>query len=135
MARAFELESSKMATKTVDLAPYFDLTKPGRYTITATAAIPEWNVRVKSPPKSFNVVPGLRVWEKLFGVPPVPGAEPGQPEVRKYALLKVNYRDSMKLYLRLTDAPNRGCSRCIRLVRWCPSAGWNRSSTNSAICT
>src|ERR1051325_3302382 len=31
----FELDSSKVATKRVDLAPYFTLLKPGHYSVTA----------------------------------------------------------------------------------------------------
>src|SRR4029077_4212453 len=39
----FALDSSKRATKRVDLAPYFNLVTPGRYSITATLNIKEWN--------------------------------------------------------------------------------------------
>src|SRR4051812_22109617 len=38
----FSLPSSKMATKRVDIQPYFALNRPGRYLITASVRIPEW---------------------------------------------------------------------------------------------
>src|ERR1022692_4835984 len=40
---AFDLESSQMATKRVDLQPYFMMGKPGRYKVTATVRIKEWS--------------------------------------------------------------------------------------------
>jgi hypothetical protein len=108
VAKEFALESTKTATKTVDLTPYFSLSQPGRYFVTATALIPnlgDKDALVKSfPPLHIDVVPGLRLWEQEFGVPPGSEPAPGEPEVRKYVLQKVNYKDSMKLYLRLTDA-------------------------------
>src|ERR1043165_9992589 len=33
--REFEFESSKVATRHVDLAPYFAISRPGRYSVTA----------------------------------------------------------------------------------------------------
>src|SRR5437867_373849 len=40
---AFTLGSSKVATKRVNLTPYFDLSRPGRYAITATVRIKDWD--------------------------------------------------------------------------------------------
>ena len=40
----FDLESSQMGTKRVDLQPYFMLVRPGRcQRITATLRIPQWS--------------------------------------------------------------------------------------------
>src|SRR5690349_13542028 len=50
---AFVLESSKVATKRVDLAPYFMLTHSGRYQIVATVRVKGWNREIISPPKPF----------------------------------------------------------------------------------
>src|SRR5882724_6373716 len=44
----FLLESSKMATKRVDLAPYFLLDRPGRYAVGATVRIKQWDKDRKS---------------------------------------------------------------------------------------
>src|SRR5438034_11774372 len=39
----FILESARMATRLVDLTPCYDLSQVGRYTVTATIRIKEWN--------------------------------------------------------------------------------------------
>src|SRR5262245_35586112 len=38
----FDLQSSKRAVKRVDLEPYFNLSRPGRYLVTADVRIKEW---------------------------------------------------------------------------------------------
>src|SRR4030095_17016010 len=95
----FSLESSLMADRLVDLMPYFDLSRPGRYLVTAVLKIKQWNEELGSPPKTFDIIRGAKIWEQEFGVP----AKEGQPEVRKYALQQANYMKQLKLYLRLTD--------------------------------
>src|ERR1019366_2523625 len=52
----FDLESSQMATKRVDLQPYFVMGKPGRYKVTATVRFKEWSLTVSSAPKHFDVI-------------------------------------------------------------------------------
>src|SRR5690348_10695911 len=76
---AFVLESSKVAIKRVDLAPYFMLTMPGSYQIVATVRIKGWNRELISPPKSFDVIDGAKLWEQEVGVPSPPGANPAEP--------------------------------------------------------
>ncbi len=49
----FTLESSKRAIKEVDLTPYFDLLKPGRYTVTATVFIKDWSRQFPSKTDAF----------------------------------------------------------------------------------
>src|SRR5437016_399088 len=39
----FSLESSLAGTKRVNLTPYFDCSRPGKYRITATVKIAQWN--------------------------------------------------------------------------------------------
>jgi len=65
----FDLNSSQTATKRVDLAPYFGLTRPGRYRMVATVRIKEWSKEMASPPKNFDVITGARIWAQDFGVP------------------------------------------------------------------
>ena len=93
-----------MATKRVDLAPYFNLTKPGRYTVIATVTIKQWDKQYGSKPKSFDIINGAKLWEQEFGVPLAGSAGNRQPEVRKYILQQANYLKQLRLYLRLTDA-------------------------------
>ena len=100
----FTLESSQVATKRADVEPYFTLTRPGRYHITATTRIKEWDGQVASPPKIFDIIEGTKVWTREFGVPGTAKTnEP--PEVRRYTLLHANYlKSQLRLYFRLTDA-------------------------------
>jgi len=105
---AFTLESSQRAIKRVNLAPYFNLTAPGRYSITATVTVKEWNEQILSKPKVFTVIEGATLWEQQFGVPRPTGATNPTPEVRKYTLQEANYLSkNLMLYLRLTDDSGR----------------------------
>jgi hypothetical protein len=106
VVREFTLQSSKMATKRVDLAPYFTLTQPGRYYITATARIPDWPRTIPpSAKKGFDILEGAKLWEQEFGVPLPHGTTNTTPEVRKYILQQANYlKGQIRLYLRVTDA-------------------------------
>jgi hypothetical protein len=98
---AFELASAEIATKRVDLNPYFTIGQPGRYQIIANVHIKDWNRDVASTPKTFDLVMGARLWEQDFGLPATNAA----PEVRKYILQQVNYlKGQLRLYLRVTDA-------------------------------
>jgi hypothetical protein len=100
----FTLPPSKTAIKRVDIEPYFNISRPARYSVTAVLRIPGWDREVVSSPKSFYVLEGTRMWEREVGVP---GAGPGGiPETRRYTLQQANYlRGQMKLYLRVTDGP------------------------------
>ena len=103
LAHDFEIKAAEMATTRSDLVPYFNITKPGRYSITATVRIKDWNQEVTSAPKYFDVIRGTKFWEQAFGMPQSP-TNHGQPEVRKYILLQATLMKQTKLYLRLTDA-------------------------------
>jgi hypothetical protein len=101
----FVLESSKMATKRLDLAPFLSPTEPGHYTLIATVKVREWNREIVSAPKGFDIVQGARLWEQDFGVPPTAGSTNAAPEIRKYMLQQANYlKTQLRLYLRLTDS-------------------------------
>jgi hypothetical protein len=100
----FTLETANVATKRVDLAPYFALTRPGRYRITATIRIKEWAALATSPPKDLAIEEGAKVWSREFGVPAAASANQ-PPELRRYSLLQVNsLRSEILLYFRLSDA-------------------------------
>ena len=106
----FDVESSRRATKRVDLAPYFALTEQGRYTVTARVHINELGHDVVSPPKSFNIIEGAHLWEQDFGLP----TKGGPPEVRKYILQQANYlKKELRLYLRVTDANGEKIFRTV----------------------
>jgi hypothetical protein len=101
----FDLGSSQVATKRVDLKPYFGLARPGRYRVIATLRIKDWSAEMPSPPKYFDVISGAKLWSQDFGVPAPAGATNGVPEVRKYTLEKANYlRTQLQLYVQVSDS-------------------------------
>ncbi len=101
----FTLETSKIATRRVDLAPYFSTLRPGRYSIVATVRVKDWNSEIISPPKNFDVIRGAKLWTQEFGVPLAPGSTNRVPEMRRYTLEQANHlRTQLRLYFRLTDA-------------------------------
>ncbi len=121
----FVLPPSKMATKDLDIAPYFLLSRCGRYSVTATLAIKEWGESVTSDPVSFDVITGTRLWEKSFGLPsPGSALGDGPPEVRKYLLQQANYTGAqIRLYARITDLAEE---RTFRVVPIGPIVSFSR---------
>lgn len=104
VAGAFELPSGKMATRRVDLAPYFDLSNRGRYQINANVRIKEWDTTLAAKPKTFNIIKGAQLWSQEFGMFLPAGVTNRAPEVRRYTLEQVNYlRSQLRLYLRVSD--------------------------------
>ena len=99
---AFDVESSQMATKRVDLQPYFSMNKPGRYKVIATVRIKEWLLTINSAPKHFDVINGAELWSQDFGVMVATNTA---PEPRKYALIEANYlREQLRLYVQVSSS-------------------------------
>ncbi len=96
----FLLPSASKATRRVDLAPYYNLSRPGRYRICASVRIPGSEKVLVTQTKGVNIMSGARLWEQEFGMPGAAGAE---PEVRKYALVQASNQRQIKLYVRVTD--------------------------------
>jgi hypothetical protein len=110
----FTLESSQVGTKHVDLAPYFVLSRPGRYNVIATLHLKDWDTQLTSTPVNFDIIDGAKLWSSEFGVPLPAGVSNTAPEIRKYSLEEANYlRSQLKLYLRVTDPPG---SRIFKVV-------------------
>lgn len=98
----FDLESSQMATKHVDLQPYFVVSKPGRYKVTATVRIKVWSLTINSAPIHFDVINGAELWSQDFGVMVATNTA---PEPRKYTLVEANYlREQLRLYVEVSAA-------------------------------
>lgn len=99
----FDLDTQLVATKHVDLAPYFQLARPGSYKVTATVHIKDWNKDITSEPKAFDVIQGAELWTQIFGMPDS-SLSNQPPRVRKYSLVQANYlRDQLRLYVEVTD--------------------------------
>ena len=100
----FVVGSAQMATKRVDLAPYFALTQQGGYRVTATLHIKDWNAEIPSLPQSFNVIDGAKLWSQRFGLPVPAGVTNRAPEVRKYTLEEANYLHAqLRMYVQVSD--------------------------------
>jgi hypothetical protein len=96
----FDVESSQMATKHVDLQPSFSLVRSGRYKVIATLHVKEWGFTLASDPKNFDIVNGVELWSQEFGV----AGTGGIPEMRKYTLQQANYlRSQIRLYVSVSD--------------------------------
>ena len=98
----FDVESSKIVTRRVDVAPCFALTSPGRYMVSATVKLKDWDKELVSKQQSFDIIAGTTLWEQDVGVS-APAASHRPPEVRKYALQQAIHLKRMKLYVRVTD--------------------------------
>jgi hypothetical protein len=122
----FDLESSRVATVRVDLAPYFNISQTGSYSVTATLNIDQLNLETTSAPRRFDVIHGTKIWEQEFGLPQAAGAGRGDLEVRKYALQQANYLKHMKLYVRITDASD---TRVVRVFPVGPMISFSRPQT------
>jgi hypothetical protein len=95
----YTLQSAKTVTRQFNLMPYFDFTRVGRYAVSATVRIKNWDEEFSSAPKAFEISSGFRLWEQEFGVP----GTNAPPEMRKYTLLQANYLSRLMLYLRVAD--------------------------------
>jgi len=110
----FELESSKVATKQVDIAPCFTLTKQGGYLVTANLKIKAWDRELASRPKTFDIINAAKLCEFEFGLPAQGAATNSEPEVRKYNL-ETTSKGQIRLYLRLTDASGARTFRVFQI--------------------
>jgi len=100
----FDVGSSQVATKRVDLAPYFALTRQGIYRVTARVRIKDWKTETPSAPQLFNVIDGAKLWSQTFGLPEPAGVTNRAPEVRKYTLEEANYlRSQLRMYVQVSD--------------------------------
>jgi hypothetical protein len=120
----FTLQSSMVATRSVDIAPYFNLNRVGRYRVTATVKIDQWERTIVSTSKWFDIISGVRMWEQTFGVSrPEASGENAAPEVRKYILQRATYLKQLRLYVRITDTTE---TRTFRVYPLCKVLSFGR---------
>ena len=120
----FDVGSSEVATKRLDLTPYFTLTHAGRYRVVATLHIKDWSVDVASPAKEFDIIDGALLWSQDFGVPLPAGATNQPPVVRKYTLEEANYlRKQLRMYVLVSDQSG---SRILKVSAIGPMVSFSR---------
>ena len=98
LPKPFTLESSKTVSLRMDLMPYFKISEPGHYSVTAKIRLPQIEREVLTDAKTFDIVSGVTLWEREVGLP---GTTP--PVVRKFALQQATFLKEQRLYVRLTD--------------------------------
>lgn len=122
----FTVKHTDSARTIVNLAPGFDLKRPGLYRVNASMVYRGASKPIAAEPLTFNVVSGYQLMEQVFGLPQAsPGAE---PEVRKYSLkqLTLTKPSEMHLYLAVSDASEDTIFRQLKLGRM---AGSNKPPT------
>ena len=107
----FTLDSSTRGTIRFDIQPHFELTRPGRYRLTATVKVSA-EEEFTSPPVVFEVIRGTKLWEREFGVPEVAGETAPR---RKYVLNQVTHMHELRLYIRVTDADENATLKTVPL--------------------
>lgn len=95
----FELGTGMMATKHIEMIPSFEIVEPGRYKVTATVHFGKWG-DISSEPYFVDIVSGIPVWQREFGVPSKAGTP---PETRRYTLIEARHADTLQLYVKVTD--------------------------------
>lgn len=104
MSGVFDLASSVTATRSINILPFFDMTRAGRYKVTATAKVEDWGQFYNSNSVTLDVLNGVEVLGFDVGVPKAEDApQKEMPEVRHYSLVRVAYLDKMRLYVRITN--------------------------------
>jgi hypothetical protein len=103
VVESFELPSSSRATRWVDLVPYFNLGRPGRYRVTATVRIRELGLELTSKPSAVNISSGTKIWEQDFGLNTAAADAPPAIEVRRYALIQAMNEKKVTLFVRVSD--------------------------------
>ena len=117
----FSLESSTRGTVRLDIQPTFDLTRPGRYRVSATVRGPAGG-EFTSSEATLEIVRGTKLWEKDFGVTM---EDSGIPVARKYLLSQVSMLRESRLYIRVTDATENGNLRTVPLGK---TVSFNRAA-------
>lgn len=126
MAHDFELGTSEVGMQRSELSPYFNLSRSGHYTLTASVKLADWGAEVTSKPVGFDVIQGIKLWEQAFGMPSSSPTNHEPPEIRKYILQKADYLKHITLYFRLTDESE---SQVFRVVPIGPMTSYSQTQT------
>ncbi len=103
ISEAFTVNNTLTAKARVDIAPCFDLSRPGRFKLVASMKYPGARAPLLSKPVIFEIVPGSKLWEQEFGWR---ATEAGQEaEFRKYTLQQLtSTQHRLRFYVSVTDA-------------------------------
>ena len=82
--KPFELASGKTAIRRVEISPYFEFNRIGRYQLNANIRIKDWDTTVAAKPKAFDIINAAKIWSQDFGMTQPAGETNHPPEVRRY---------------------------------------------------
>jgi hypothetical protein len=111
----FELPSASRATRWVDLVPFFEVGRVGRYKVTPTVRIAELGLVLTGTAAGVNITGGAKIWEQDFGVPRAEGSPSAAFEVRRYALIQSMNQKKISLHVRVSDQQEVRIFRVLRL--------------------
>ena len=99
----FEIPNASRGTRRVNLAPYYKMTLPGRYQVTASVFSQELDEVLQSSPIQVSIIRATTLWQKEFGI--AVGEEGGKPsyEIRKYVLIRALNNNRLELYVRVAS--------------------------------
>ena len=98
----FIVPNATTTTRWIDLAPYFNVRQQGTYSVTAKVNVRQWKQDVQAQFCRIQVVGGLELAAKKFGVPnPLQSNTP--PEIRVFKLLRKRDDGRLLLYLRVAE--------------------------------
>lgn len=112
---SFILGNALAAKARVEISQNFDLTRPGRYKISAAASYRGVRSPAEAEPIIVQVTSGAKLWEQEFGVR-VPDSE-RPPETRKYQIQRLTNLKDMRLYVTVTEGGEENILRQVRLGR------------------
>lgn len=94
---AFTLKPGARATLRFDLNPLFQIDQVGRYHATATVFTGPGDTHVVTAPAEFEIMHGVVLWEREFGV------VGGPSERRRYAIVQANYLRRARIFAVITN--------------------------------
>jgi len=102
IGEVFIVANATTTTRWIDLAPYFNVRQPGPYFVTAKVNVRQWKQDVQAKSRRIQVVGGLELAAKKFGVPNGLG-QSAPPEIRVFKLLRKRDGGRLLLYLRVAE--------------------------------
>ena len=94
---AFTLKTGARATLRFDLTPLFQLEQVGRYQVSATVVTGPGETHVATAPIEFEIMHGVVLWEREFGVSGIEGQR------RRYAIVQANYLKRARIFAVITN--------------------------------
>lgn len=94
---AFTLKTGARATLRFDLTPMFQIDQVGRYQVSATVFTGAGETHVVTTPVEFEIMHGVVLWEREFGV------VHGGGERRRYAIVQANYLRRARIFAVITN--------------------------------